>query len=80
MGVTISVELFQDACDVATFILSMGNVYLGGFPANTHGNGGGGDRQVRQATDQKERSVHGSHVGDGRDKMSNCASQKQYKW
>ena len=41
MGVTLSVELFQDPRDVAAFILSVRNVYLGGFPASTHGNDDG---------------------------------------
>ena len=46
MRVTVSVELFQDPYDVAGFILRVRDVYLGGFPANTHGNGGGGDKRA----------------------------------
>lgn len=37
MGVTVTSELFQDPYDVAAFILGVGNVYLGGFPAVVHG-------------------------------------------
>ena len=37
MGVTLSLELFQDPRDVAVFILGVRNVYLGRFPAGAHG-------------------------------------------
>lgn len=42
MGVTISVELFQDPYNIAAFILCMGNVYLGRSPATGHGDDDGG--------------------------------------
>lgn len=37
MGVTATIELFQDSYDVAAFILGVRDVYLGGFPAVVHG-------------------------------------------
>jgi hypothetical protein len=37
LGITVGIELFQNSYYVATFILGMRNVYLGGFPAAAHG-------------------------------------------
>ena len=50
MGVTPSVELFQDPRDVAAFILGVRNVYLGGFPASTHGEDDGRINGIRHVT------------------------------
>jgi hypothetical protein len=41
LGVTTSVKLFQNPCNIAACVLGVRNVYLGGFPATVHGDGDG---------------------------------------
>lgn len=50
MGITLSVELFQDPRDIAAFILGVRNAYLGGFPASTHDNDDGGINGIGHVT------------------------------